>query len=283
MRKSRLERSLRRGLTGNLPGIAVLLLVVALAATHLAELWQADRLVGTARWGARAPELLQRVSLSRLGAEGNNDSFAPSISADGRFVVFLSTADNLVEGDHNGYQDAFLFDRVESEVLRLTVGHDGSEADGPSSEARISRDGRFVVFVSDASNLTVGDGNGFTDVFLFDRQSGQTQLVSVAADGEQGNGRSVQPALSSDGRFVVFVSLAENLVAGDQNQASDVFVYDVEAQSLALGEAAADRGLAGAHHADEHDGAIAEQPCQPLPLLLTYCGAVTCQPPTPKT
>lgn len=234
MRKYRLERSLRRSLTGKLPGIAVLLLVVALAATHLAGWWQVGRLVGTARWEARAPELLQRVSLSRVGAEGNNDSFAPSISADGRYVVFLSTADNLVDEDHNDYQDVFLFDRAESEVMRLTVGYDGSEANGPSSEARISRDGRFVVFVSDASNLTAGDDNGHSDVFLFDRRSGQVQMVSAAADGEQGNGRSVQPAISGNGHFVAFVSLAENLVEGDHNQASDVFVYDVAAQSLAL-------------------------------------------------
>lgn len=233
MLKHKVGRRLRNS-HGSTVGIAVLLLALILVATHEAGLWRSGSLLGTARWEARAPELLQRVSLTRIGTEGNNDSFAASISADGRTVVFLSTADNLVEDDQNGHQDVFLYDRTTGEIRRLTVGHDGSEANGPSSGAHISRDGRFVVFVSEASNLTAGDDNGYADVFLYERDSGRTRLVSVAADGTQGDNRSLQPALSGDGRFVTFVSLAENLIEDDQNGVSDIFVYNVESGALEL-------------------------------------------------
>lgn len=202
--------------------------------TNIAGLWQAGGLTGSARWQARAPELVQRVSMNRLGTEGNNDSFAPSIAADGRAVVFVSTADNLVEGDTNGLQDVFLFDRTTSQITRVTRGFDGGEANGPSSAAQISRDGRVVVFVSEASNLTEGDDNGFADVFIYERESEQIRMVSVGHDGAGGNGRSLQPALAANGRFVAFVSLAENLVAGDENGASDVFVYDAQSGALEL-------------------------------------------------
>src|SRR5207249_6721018 len=95
----------------------------------------------------------------------------------------------------------------------------------------LSADGRFVAFGSDATNLVAGDTNGTTDVFVHDRQTGTTERVSVASGGgTQGNGKSggffAFPALSADGRFVAFQSDATNLVAGDTNGATDVFVHD---------------------------------------------------------
>jgi Tol biopolymer transport system component len=206
--------------------------------------WQAGNLLGTAGWEARPPDLLQRVSLSRLGIEGNSDSFAPSVSADGQRVVFLSSADNLVEGDHNGYHDVFWYERSDGQISRLSVGVDGQEANGASSDAHISADGRFVVFVSEASNLVSGDTNGYEDVFLYDRQTGVTNIVSVAADGTQGDNRSLQPAISADGRFVAFVSLADSLADGDENGMSDIYVYSRETGRLELVSVASDGSAA---------------------------------------
>src|SRR5207244_1030496 len=89
-----------------------------------------------------------------------------------------------------------------------------------------SADGRFVACVSSAANLVAGDTNGATDVFVHDRQTGTTERVSVASDGTEGNAASAGAALSADGRFVAFHSTATNLVAGDTNGATDVFVHD---------------------------------------------------------
>ena len=95
-----------------------------------------------------------------------------------------------------------------------------------SVDPAISADGRFVAFSSDATNLVPGDTNGTADVFVRDRQTGTTRRVSVGSGGAQGNGLSVDPAISADGRFVAFASDATNLVPGDTNGADDVFVRD---------------------------------------------------------
>lgn len=197
-------------------------------------------LVGTAQWEPRPPDMLQRVSVSRLGVEGNRDSFSPSISADGRYVAFLSSADNLVDDDTNGYRDVFIFDREAGDVTRISVGYDGSEANGDSSDAHISNDGRFVAFVSEATNLVEGDENGFSDVFLYERERGAIRLVSESQDGVQGDNRSLQPAISANGRFIAFVSLAQSLGANDENDASDIFIYDATHDSLELISVASD-------------------------------------------
>src|SRR5206468_8005529 len=89
-----------------------------------------------------------------------------------------------------------------------------------------SADGRLVAFHSDATNLVAGDTNGATDVFVHDRQTGTTERVSVPSGGTEGNGFSAGPALSADGRFVAFHNTATNLVAGDTNGKTDVFVHD---------------------------------------------------------
>lgn len=216
-------------------------LSVLLAALAWQRGWLGYRyLNGTARWAPRPPEVLQRVSVSRLGVEGNRDSFSPSISADGRYVVFLSSADNLVDEDNNGYRDVFIFDREAGDVTRISMGYDGSEANGDSSDAHISNDGRFVTFVSEATNLVKDDNNGFGDVFLYERMRGTIRLVSRTQDGVQGDNRSLQPAISADGRFIAFVSLSDTLSANDENDASDVFIYDATDDSLELASVASD-------------------------------------------
>ena len=169
---------------------------------------------------------IQRVSVGTGGTQSNGWSAASSPSADGRYVAFESQADNLVLGDTNGVYDIFVRDRHTSQTWRVSVDSSGGEGNGESVSPAISADGRFVAFVSRADNLVVGDTNGTSDVFVHDRQTGQTVRVSVASDGRQGNNSSGGPSLSADSRYVAFSSLANTLVSGDTNGQEDVFVRD---------------------------------------------------------
>jgi len=182
----------------------------------------------------------ERVSVATGGAQGNAGSgigilSRPAISADGRFVAFNSQATNLVTSDLNGAEDVFLRDRQNGTTERVSVTSGGLEGDSASHTASISPDGRFVVFHSDATNLVVGDTNAFHDIFVRDRQAGTTQRVSVATGGAQAigppSGEILYSAISADGRFVAFDSDATNLVVGDTNGVSDVFVRDRQAGS----------------------------------------------------
>jgi Tol biopolymer transport system component len=167
-----------------------------------------------------------RVSLGPYGAQGNGNSFEPAISADGRFVAFASDASTLVAGDTNAASDIFVRDRQTATTTRVSVGADGAQGDRSSSEPAISADGRFVAFASEASNLVPGDTNDAQDVFVRDRQTAKTTRVSVGAHRTQSNAESFGPAISANGRHVAFSSEASNLVPGDTNRASDVFVHD---------------------------------------------------------
>ena len=194
-----------------------------------------------------SPGTTERVSVSSSGAEALGESAGAAISGDGRFVAFSSWASNLVSGDTNGYGDVFVHDRVAATTERVSVDSAGSQGDSESSWPAISGDGRYVSFVSFASNLVPGDTNvchresgdsyNCLDVFVHDRETGLTERVSVDSGGNQGNndsgsggrwGWGIRPAISGDGRFVAFSSLADNLVAGDTNGFQDVFVHDRE-------------------------------------------------------
>ena len=166
------------------------------------------------------------VSVSSAGVQGNADSYEPSISADGRYVAFISDAGNLVAGDTNGYADVFVRDRKLHKTTRVSVDSAGAQANGDSSGPSISADGRSVAFVSEASNLVPGDTNGSEDVFVRDRKLHKTTRVSVDSAGVQGASDSNGPSISADGRYVAFYSAAGNLVAGDTNATTDVFVRD---------------------------------------------------------
>ncbi|MGQ9666706.1 MAG: TolB family protein [Anaerolineae bacterium] len=168
----------------------------------------------------------RRVSVSNAGAEGNGESTAPAISSDGRYVAFTSWANNLVDDDTNGVGDVFIYDLQTSTIERVSVSSAGTEGNGFSRGSAMSADGRYVAFVSSATNLVSGDTNSVSDVFVRDRLLGTTERVSVASDGTEGNGASSSPAVSADGRYVAFSSEASNLVAGDTNGQSDVFVHD---------------------------------------------------------
>jgi Tol biopolymer transport system component len=173
-----------------------------------------------------APGNTTRVSVASDGTQANGGSFTPSISADGRYVAFASIAVNLVSGDTNGVQDIFVHDRQTGQTTRVSVASGGAQANGPSFDPSISADGRYVAFASLATNLVSGDTNNEQDIFVHDRQTGQTTRVSVATGGGQANLASSDPSISADGRYVAFESLASNLVSGDTNNTGDIFVHD---------------------------------------------------------
>ncbi|TAH35937.1 MAG: calcium-binding protein [Planctomycetota bacterium] len=167
-----------------------------------------------------------RVSVDSAGAPGAGNSYLPSISAGGRFVAFASFAANLVQGDTGFFKDVFVHDRQTGQTTRVSVDSAGIQGNHSSEDPSISADGRFVAFYSYASNLVPGDTSGVYDVFVHDRQTGQTTRVSVDAAGVQGNRGSYDPTISADGRFVAFESEASNLVPDDTNSRYDVFVHD---------------------------------------------------------
>jgi len=169
-----------------------------------------------------------RVSVDSFGTQGNGDSDRPTITPDGRFVAFRSAADNLVPGDTNGREDLFLHDRQTGQTTRIALAPE-EESDGDSTTPAITPDARLVAFRSDAQNLISGNGNGQPDVFVARLQSGIVERVSVSSRGVQGNDESRQPAISSDGRFVAFASVATNLIDGDFRGESDIFVHDRDA------------------------------------------------------
>jgi Tol biopolymer transport system component len=166
-----------------------------------------------------------RVSLG-VGAEPDGDSGDVTISADGRWVAFLSRASNLVVGDTNDHEDVFVHDRLTGNTTRVSLGPGVVQGNGDSGDPAISADGRLVAFSSAASNLVAGDTNGQRDVFVHDRYTGVTTRASVGAGGAQSLRGSVWPSISANGRWVGFESDAPNLVAGDGNAQWDVFVRD---------------------------------------------------------
>ena len=181
-------------------------------------------------WGATNV----RVSVSSAGIQGNGISFRTALSGDGRYVAFVSEANNLVPGDTNGVRDVFVYDNQTLQTERVSVSTAGTQGDAYSghqdenkaSFPAISYDGRFVAFESAADNLVPGDTNGWPDIFVRDRLLGTTERISVTSAGGQGDGPSYHPALSYDGRYIVFSSDATNLVPGDTNGAADVFLKD---------------------------------------------------------
>jgi hypothetical protein len=179
------------------------------------------------------------VSVDSNGLKGNGDSYAPSISSDGRYVAFESSAPDLVAPVSNGSIHIFVHDRDDDEngtydeaggisTAQVSVDSAGTEGDFDSRVPSISEDGRYVAFESDATNLVgVGnDTNGGADVFVHDLQTGITTRVSVDSAGTEGDASSGAPSISADGRYVAFESDATNLVAGDGNGSTDVFVHD---------------------------------------------------------
>jgi Tol biopolymer transport system component len=172
----------------------------------------------------RALGVTSIVSISQSpGADilGDGPSMSPDISDDGRYVVFQSTATNLVAGDTEGRSDIFLYNRVTGDLQRLTTGVSGDNA-----SPRISGDGRMIVFQSDG-RLVTEDTNTLTDIYRIHRESGAIALISRGQAGSPSNGHSRSPAINQDGSMVAFESDASNLAPEDRNNATDVFVADL--------------------------------------------------------
>jgi Tol biopolymer transport system component len=181
----------------------------------------------------RQTRVTQRVSVRTGGVQGNAASGGYqsriAMNADGRYVAFYSDASNLVNGDTNGTGDIFVHDRQTGVTQRVSVRSGGLQASAFGSPS-ISADGRYVAFESGATNLVEGDTNGFSDIFVHDRQTALTERVSLSVNNSQANSASRSPAISADGRYVAFESPASNLVAGDTNGVWDVFVRDRHVQ-----------------------------------------------------
>jgi len=176
----------------------------------------------------RLTRTTERVSLSSGGQQANAGSGDPAVSADGRFVAFSSAASNLVANDTNNQSDVFVRDRVAGATELVSVSSAGEQTNGISYADDISGDGRFVAFMSAATNLVPEDTNGKWDVFVHDRETGETTRVSISTLGEEANGGSDRGRLSADGRHAAFESAATNLVPDDTNGVSDIFVHDCE-------------------------------------------------------
>ncbi len=175
----------------------------------------------------RQSNTTERVSLNTDGNQVvDRDSFDPSISSDGRYITFRSASDEFVSGDTNNAQDIFVRDRQAGTTERVSVSSSGVEGANDSSDGSISADGRFVVYRSDASNLVGGDTNGTTDIFLFDRNTHTTILVSVSGTGIVGNYPSYSGSISPDGSTVVFNSQSSNLISDPGFDKSNIYIAE---------------------------------------------------------
>ena len=164
------------------------------------------------------------VSVTNEEAQSNGGSGYPSLTADGRYIVFSSDASNLVSGDTNTYYDIFMRDLQAGTTERISVSNSGEQANDYSSGARIASGGRYVVFDSSATNLVPGDGNVKDDVFLRDLQAGTTLRLSVTSAGEEANNNSWYATISADGALIAFQSTANNLTVGDTAIPDGVFI-----------------------------------------------------------
>lgn len=170
----------------------------------------------------------RRVSVTQGGQQVSGVSSKASVSGNGRFVAFQSSATEFAAGDNNDAIDIFVKDMTTGKVERISVDSNGIEANDGSWNPQISANGRIVTFESRATNLDPADSNNFIDVYVHDRVSSVTKLASVCACGICANGLSRQPAINGDGRVIAFESDSTNLLVGlaDTNGAADVFLHE---------------------------------------------------------
>jgi Tol biopolymer transport system component len=182
------------------------------------------------------------VSIGLGGHPANGPSERASISADGHLVVFTSHASNLVAGDHNHCSDVFLRDLDRATTVRVDRGLKGRESNGCTGiDPIISADGRYAVYSADSTNLVRGVRDGRSHIYRTDLRTGETVLVSAAADGTPGNGDSMRPTISADGRYVAFATSADNLIPGDTPASTwDTVVRDMATGNVVRTSAAGD-------------------------------------------
>ncbi|MBX3084951.1 MAG: S8 family serine peptidase [Anaerolineae bacterium] len=189
--------------------------------------------------------LIRRVSVTADCQQANDASANAVISANGRYVAFESAASNIVAGDTNNVRDIFVRDLQTNLTTRVSVATNGAQANGESVGASLSADGRYVTFLSTATNLADFDFNGAGDVFVHDMLTGQTNCVSVNLLGIPGNGGSSYATISGDGHFVAFNSSASDLISPpDMNSQRDIYVRNLWTGQTKLVSVAYDGGLA---------------------------------------
>jgi Tol biopolymer transport system component len=174
-------------------------------------------------------DYVERVSVNRFGSSSGGGGLNPVISADGRHVAFWSAAPDLVPGDSNEHQDVFVRDVRTNATTRASVDMAGGDANADSFYPSISADGRFVAFASRATDLVTGDTSSLEDIFVRDLVNQTTTRVTVDTGGGAPDALSESSRISADGRHVVYVSAATDLVLGDFNGVDDVFVRDLDA------------------------------------------------------
>ena len=173
-----------------------------------------------------------RISVASDGTQADGGSAWPAISRSGRYVAFRSGATNLVPGDTNGVADVFVHDLNSGTTIRASLTTSGEEPNGDSIRHAMSNNGRYIAVLSTATNVVPGDTNGHADVFVHDLKTKKTTLVSVGHAGDMANGGNFQPVFSGNARYVGFGSYATNLVPGDTNAVTDVFVYDMKSGAM---------------------------------------------------
>ena len=182
---------------------------------------------------------VRRVSVSSSGAQADEESFDAVISSNGRFVAFQSWATNLAGNDTLGYNDVFVHNRKTKKTIRASVNTNGQKAQGDSTHATLSGNGRYVAFESFATNLVANDENSSEDIFLRDLVAKKTKRISVRSNGDEAEGSSEAPEFSDNGRYVTFESGAANLVSGD-GEAVDIFLRNLETKKTKRVSAAMD-------------------------------------------
>lgn len=169
---------------------------------------------------------LEVVSIGLSGEVGNQSTSLISLSQDGTVAAFRSSATNLVISNTIAYQHIFVRDLVSDTTTLITWGIDGQQGNQPSNYPYVAAGGDFVLFSSLASNLVPQDVLGYQDAFLYNIAEGTIELISRNQQGNFANNDSLACGISADGRFVAFVSGANNLIQNDTNSHFDVFVKD---------------------------------------------------------
>jgi hypothetical protein len=183
-------------------------------------------------WRDRNTGTTKLISVGINGEEGNGDSYAPSISGDGKSVAFESYSTNLISSDKNGFRDIFIWQSETNKIERVSIGIDGSEPNAESYEACLSGDGKLVAFTSAASNISVTEkGVSNNNVFLYDMQNNKTSMISIDPFARKGGGGS-NPSISFDGNRIAFYSHTGSLVSNDNNGLWDIFLWDKNNSTL---------------------------------------------------